>query len=215
MAEYRLHCFAQSGNAYKAALMLELCGARWEPVFVDFMAGETRGADFRTLNPMGEVPVLEHGSLVLTQSGVILDYLAGRLGRFGPRGEEERREVLRWTLWDNHRLTGMLATWRFMANFLAPEKRSADVIAFLEGRARAALGVLDTHLEDRDWIVGSAPTTADLSCCGYLFYAEEYPINWKGEFPHLTGWRNRIAELDGWRHPYDLMPGHPLPATEG
>ncbi|HUF55826.1 MAG TPA: glutathione S-transferase [Thermohalobaculum sp.] len=214
MADFRLHCFAQSGNAYKAALMLELCGAAWEPVFVDFMAGETRGADFRTLNPMGEVPVLEHGDLVLTQSGVMLDYLAAELGRFGPRNEEERREVLRWTLWDNHRLTGMLATWRFIANFLAPEKRSSDVVAFLEARARSALAVLDTHLEVSDWVVGAAPTTADISCCGYLFYAEEYPINWEGEYPHLTGWRNRVAELEGWRHPYDMMPGHPLPARE-
>ena len=214
MAEYRLHCFAQSGNAYKAALMLEVCGADWEPVFVDFMAGETRGESFRALNPMGEVPVLEHAGLTLTQSGLILDYLSRELGRFAPRDEAERREVLRWTLWDNHKLTSYLATWRYMVNFLAPESRSPDVIGFLERRARAALGVLDTHLEDRDWIAGPAPTTADLSCCGYFFYAEEFPINWEEEFPHLTGWRNRIAEIDGWRHPYDLMPGHPLPARE-
>ena len=214
MAEYRLHCFAQSGHAYKVALMLELCGAEWEPVFVDFMAGETRSETFRALNPMGEVPVLERADLILTQSGLILDYLSRQLGRFGPWDEAERREVLRWTLWDNHKLTSYMATWRYMTNFLAPENRSPDVIGFLETRARAALGVLDTHLEDRDWIAGPGPTTADLSCCGYLFYAEEFPINWKEEFPHLTGWRNRIAEIGGWGHPYDLMPGHPLPARE-
>lgn len=77
MAEYRLHCFAQSGNAYKAALMLQLCGADWEPRFVDYFNGETRSPEFRALNVMGEVPLLEHGALTLTQSGVILDYLAG------------------------------------------------------------------------------------------------------------------------------------------
>ena len=36
MAEYQLYCFAQSGNAYRAALMLNLIGADWEPVWIDF-----------------------------------------------------------------------------------------------------------------------------------------------------------------------------------
>ena len=35
MSDYTLHCFAESGNAYKAALMLELTGQVWQPVFVD------------------------------------------------------------------------------------------------------------------------------------------------------------------------------------
>ena len=114
MAEYRLHCFAQSGNAYKAALMLELCGADWEPRFVDYFNGETRTPEFRAVNVMGEVPLLEHGALELAQSGVILDYLAGQLGQFGPENESDRREILRWLLFDNHKLTSYTATLRFL-----------------------------------------------------------------------------------------------------
>ena len=211
MSEYRLHCFAQSGNAYKVALMLELSGAEWEPVLVDFFAGATRQAEFRAMNPMGEVPVLEHRGEVLSQSGAILDYLAETLGTFrAPEGRA--REVLRWLLWDNHKLTANLATWRFLANFVPEEKRNPAVIDFLEGRARTALKVLDQHLERRDWIVGKAPSIADLSCAGYMYYAEEYPIDWPGEYPTVTGWVARIAALPGWRHPYDLMPGHPIGA---
>jgi glutathione S-transferase len=57
-AEYQLYCFAQSGNAYRVALMLNLIGADWEPIFVDFfVGGETRTAKYRTeINEMGEVP---------------------------------------------------------------------------------------------------------------------------------------------------------------
>ncbi len=209
MAEFRLHCFAQSGNAYKVALMLELSGADWEPVLVDFFAGGTREPAFRAMNPMGEVPVLEHRGEVLTQSGVILDYLAEVLGTFGP-APERAREVLRWILWDNHKLTANLATWRFLARFVPEEKRNADVIAFLEGRARTALKLLDQHLQARDWIVGDAPTIADLSCAGYMFYPEEYPIDWQGDFPAVSAWAARIAGLPGWKYPYDLMPGHPI-----
>ena len=212
MTEYRLHCFAQSGNSYKAALMLELAGADWEPVFVDFFNGENRSPEFQALNEMGEVPVLEHGGLVLAQSGAILDYLADKLGRFGPSGEAERREILRWVLWDNHKLTSYNATWRFLINFVPEEKRSADVVAFLEGRGRAALGVLDQHLTGRDWIVGAAMTIADLSCVGYMFFVDEFPIDWDKDYPAVTAWRERIRALPGWKHPYDLMPGHPIPA---
>jgi glutathione S-transferase len=63
MAEYQLHCFAQSRNSYRAALMLNLIGADWEPVFVDFFAaGVQRTPEFRTdVNEMGEAPVLVHG----------------------------------------------------------------------------------------------------------------------------------------------------------
>src|SRR5690606_33050405 len=93
MAEYRLYCFAQSGNAYKAALMLNLCGADWEPRFVDFFGGETRTPAYRALNEMGEAPLLEHGERRLAKSGVILDYLATRFCKFGWQDEDERREI--------------------------------------------------------------------------------------------------------------------------
>lgn len=209
MPEYRLHCFAQSGNSYKPALMLALCGAEWEPVFVDYFKGASRAPEFRTVNEMGEVPVLDHGSLRLTQSGVILDYLAETLGRFGPEGADERREILRWILWDNHKLTSYNATWRFLLNFVPADKRSPDVLSFLETRGRAALGVLDGHLKGRNWIVGDRATIADLSCAGYLFYADEFPIDWDSDFPAVVAWRERIRALPGWKHPYDLMPGHP------
>ena len=89
MAEYTLHCFAQSGNAYKAALTLALAGADWAPRFVDYFNGETRTPAYRAINVMGEVPVLEHGGRTLAQSGVILDYLAGALP--GARRAQRRR----------------------------------------------------------------------------------------------------------------------------
>ena len=73
MAEYQLHCFAQSGNAYRVALMLNLIGADWEPVFVDFFGkGVPRTPEYReNVNEMGEVPVLVHGDKKLSQSGVL------------------------------------------------------------------------------------------------------------------------------------------------
>jgi glutathione S-transferase len=211
MADYRLYCFAQSGNAYKVALLLALAGADWEPVFVDFFNGETRTPGYRELNAMGEAPILEDGDLRLTQSGVILDYLAQRFPDFGPGSETERREILRWTLWDNHKLTSYIATLRFQLQFLPEDQRQPQVIDFLTKRSGAALAVLDRHLASRDWIAADHVTTADLSCIGYLYYDGEFAHD-LAAFPNVDRWRQAIAALPGWKHPYDLMPGHPLPA---
>jgi glutathione S-transferase len=200
----KLYCFGESGNAYKCALALTLAGLEWEPVFVDFFKGAARSPEFRKINEMGEVPVLLDGELTLTQSGVILDYISSKTGKLGGRSAAERREVLRWIFWDNHKLSTQIGTTRFLMNFLPPEKRPEAVIPFLQGRLKAAYGILNDHLASREWIVGDSPTIADLSCCSYLYYPEPYGFDRK-DWPHIASWLDRISALPGWKHPYDLM----------
>lgn len=203
-----LHCFGESGNSYKAALTLELSGYDWKPVFVDFFNGATRTSEFRALNEMGEAPVFVEDGLTITQSGAIQFHVAARTGRFGGTGEEEAREVLRWVLWDNHKLSSQAGMTRFLMNFLPEAKRPAEVIAFAQGRLKAAYGVLNAHLDGRDWVVGSGPTIADFACCGYLYYPEPFGFS-RADWPAIDRWLDRIAALPGWKHPYDLMPGNP------
>ena len=121
----KLHCFGESGNAYKAALTLELAGLEWQPEFVDFFNGETRTPEFRALNPMGEVPVMIDGDITLTQSGVIQDYISSKSGKLGARSAVARRDILRWQFWDNHKLSGVAGGLRFQMNFLPEDKRNA------------------------------------------------------------------------------------------
>jgi glutathione S-transferase len=210
MAEYTLYGFAQSGNCYKVALALELAGADWRTRFVDYFNGETHAPAYRAINVMGEAPVLEHGELRLSQSGVILDYLAERFSTFGGRDAGERREILRWLLWDNHKLTSYTGTYRFLRQFArAPEPA---VVAEFGKRAQAAWTILDTHLRGRAFVVGERPTIADLSLCGYLFFEDELGVSW-ADYPALQAWLGRLRALPRWRHPYQLLPGHPLPAA--
>ncbi len=210
MSEYTLYCFAQSGNAYKPALTLELAGADWAPRFVDYFNGETRSPAYRAINVMGEVPVLEHRGARLAQSGAILDYLAGTLDRFGSTDDTERREILRWLLFDNHKLTSYTATYRFM-RALTKDPDPA-VMAEFRRRAEAAWRVLGAHLDGRRYVVGDRITIADLSLCGYLFFDDEIGVDWN-VYPSIRDWLERIRSEPGWAHPYDLMPGHPLPAS--
>ncbi len=207
MAAYTLHGFAQSGNAYKAALMLNLCAADWQPRLVDFFAGETRTPAFRALNPAGEVPVLEHGGRTFCQSGVILDYLAQTFGKFGWADDDERREILRWLLWDNHKLTSYTATRRWLRTFT--DGGETAVIEMLRTRSDAALAVLNSHLRSHDFALGCKPTIADISMCGYLFWPEDIGVSW-ADYPHIGAWLERIKALPGWVHPYALMPSAPV-----
>ncbi|MFZ2652471.1 MAG: glutathione S-transferase [Burkholderiaceae bacterium] len=204
----RLHCFSQSGNAYKVAFLLRSLGEPYEPVFVDFLNGATRTPAWRSqTNEMGEVPVLEDGALRLTQSGVILSYLADKHGRYGGATPQERREVQRWLFFDNHKFTSYFASYRFAKSF-GPSAPDPAVMAWLKGRIDAAYGVVDKHLAASPYIVGTNPTIADFSLCGYLFYPlqeSDYEVGQR--FPHIAAWLTRIKALPGWTGPYEMLPG--------
>lgn len=207
MAKFALHCFSESGNSYKAALMLELCGADWRPEGVPFFSGATRTPEYRGLNVMGEAPVLVHhragGDFTLSQSGAILTYLSRHFGKFGHETEAEEYEILRWILFDNHKLTSYTATARFMRYF---RKKAGDPAAeFIYARARDAWKILDTHLAGREWVAAPRPTIADLSLCGYLFWPEQIDADWN-DYPAIGAWLDRIRALDGWAMPEALMP---------
>jgi len=204
----KLYCFGESGNAYKAALTLQLSGLEWEPIYVDFFNGEARSPEFREINEMGEIPVMLDGDIKLTQSGVIQDYVSSKSGKLGGQSAAERREILRWMFWDNHKMSSQAGVLRFLMNFVPEEKRPTEVIAWQQGRLKAALKTLDGALAGRSWLVGDRITIADIACCGYLFYPEPFSFERK-DYPNVDAWLDRIAAQPGWKAPYDLMPGSP------
>lgn len=209
---YRLHGFCQSGPTFKVAFLLRALGQPWEPVFVDFMTGVTRTEPWREqTNPMGEAPVLEDGTRRLTQSGVILGYLAKKHGAYEGATEDDRLEVLRWLFFDNHKFTSYFATYRFLKAF-GPAAPDPAVMAWLRARMDAAFAIVDKHLAGRAWMVGGAATIADFSLCGYLFYPpEESGYEVAGRYPHIEAWLARLRGLPGWASPYDVLPGARLP----
>jgi glutathione S-transferase len=210
MATYRLHYFPESGNSYKLALMLTLCGQTFKPVWIDFGGGVTRTPEWRaTVNAMGEIPVLEEDGVRLTQTAPILLRLADRYGRFGGNNEREKFEVLRWLFWDNHKLTGYMATYRFQRTFTPnPDPR---VLAYFRKRLDDFLSILDRHLQNHDFAIGERPTVADFSLMTYLsFPSDETGYDFAVSYPAVHAWLGRIARLPGWRAPYELLPGKRL-----
>src|SRR6187200_3277524 len=195
MPFYRLHYFPESGNSYKLALMLTLCGQSFEPVWTDFGGGITRTPEWRRdVNPMGEIPVLEIDGERLTQTAPLLLKLAEQYGRFGGETAAEKFELLRWLFWDNHKLTGYMATYRFFRAFTpSPDKH---VLKHYRRRLDDFLSILER------------PTVADISMMAYLHYpADETGYDWAASHPAIHAWLGRMAQLPGWKSAYDLLPG--------
>ena len=210
MPAWRLHYFPESGNSYKLALMLTLCGQSFEPVWTDFGGGVTRTPEWRaSVNPMGEIPVLEEDGVRMTQTAPILLKLSDRYGRFGGETAEEKFELLRWLFWDNHKLTGYMATYRFMRTFTASP--DPQVLKHFRRRLDDFLGILEQHLQLNAFAIGDKPTVADLSMMAYLHYpADEHGYDFAVTHPAVSGWLGRIASLPGWQSAYDLLPGKRL-----
>ena len=207
MTNYRLHYFPESGNCYKLALMLTLCGQSFEPVWTDFASGVTWTAEWRrTVNAMGEVPVLQEDGVCFSQTAPILLRLADRFGRFQGADPAARDEVLRWLFWDNHKLSGYMAAYRFRRAFTAAPDR--NVLDFMRGRIDDFLGIIERRFQDQPFVVGDYPTVVDLSMTGYLvFPKQETGYDLAVSHPAVDAWLARIASLPGWLPPYDLLPG--------
>jgi len=207
MTVYRLHYFPESGNSYKLALMLTLCGRSFEPVWTDFGGGVTRTAEWRsTVNEMGEIPVLEEDGERLTQTAPILLSLAERYGRFNAHDAKEQFGILRWLFWDNHKLTSYLATYRYSRAFTpSPDPYVQN---YFRKRIDDYLAILDRHLQNRSFVVAERATVADISMVGYLsFPKEETGYDLAATHPAVHAWLGRVAKLPNWRSPYDLLPG--------
>tara|TARA_B100000424_G_scaffold270305_1_gene269288 strand:- start:233 stop:865 length:633 start_codon:yes stop_codon:yes gene_type:complete len=205
----KLYCFGESGHSYKAALALQLADIDWTPIFVDFFNGETRSDQYRNqVNEMGEAPVLVDGDIKLTQSGVIQNYLYNRTGKHGGKDEAEKLEILRWILWDNHKLSSFAGNTRFLMNFFPKDKRPQPVIDFNLARLKSSYGILENALTDKDFLVGNKISHADMTCCAYLYYPEPFGFE-RDDWPNIDRWLGNISTTPGWQHPYDLMPGNP------
>jgi glutathione S-transferase len=210
MPTYRLHYFPESGNSYKLALMLTLCGQTFEPIWTDFGRGITRSAEWRrAVNEMGEIPVLEEDGVRLTQTAPILLKLARQFGQFGGETEQEQFELLRWLFWDNHKLTGYMASYRFMRTFI-PFTDPA-VLKYYRKRLDDYLGILETRLQQSAFAIGARPSIADISMMAYLHYpSDETGYDFAVSHPAISAWLGRMADLPGWKSAYDLLPGKRL-----
>jgi glutathione S-transferase len=202
MSQLILYGNRESGHAYKARLLLSLTATPHEYRPIDLrLPRDQRPAEFRKVSRFGEVPVLVDHGVALCQSNAILLHLARRIGRFGAADDAGWDQIQEWLCWEMNRIGFSVPNLR-AARIFAPDT-PAPVITWIEARAVADLDRLDAHLNGGDFILGAAPTIADLSCCGYLFWPEQAGLD-LARWPTVTRWLDRVRALPGWQHPYEM-----------
>jgi len=204
-ARFELHGFAYSGPTYKVALTLSLMGEAFDYVHVNMMAGEHKQPPHLSRQRYGQVPLLidRNNGRHLCQSAAILEYLADMTGKFGGANLDERLQVREWLYWDFDRLASPLYKARVIkAGF---RKAPPEVVEDCLQAAKAGLGVLETHLAGREWLVGEGITIADADVYGVVTFAGEAGID-LADYPQVRAFTQRIEALPGFKARADLLP---------
>ena len=194
-----LHQMHVSGNCYKVRLAARQAGVALELRDYGLHDGETRRPEFLAKNPNGRVPMLElDDGTCLPESGAILWYL----GKGTPLVPEERREqaeVLQWMFFEQYSHEPYVAVARFWLAFAPPAEleRKRHLVPEWHAKGNAALGVMETHLRDRDWFAAGRYTIADIALYGYTHCAADGGFD-LGRYPAVQAWLARVAAQPGY-----------------
>lgn len=197
----KLYHHPLSGHSHRARLLVSLLGLPHELVEVDLKAGAHKSPDFLTLNPFGQVPVLDDAGVIVADSNAILVYLAKRAGRgdWLPEDAAGAAAVQRWLSVAAGEVAYGPAAARLITVFGAAF--NADEVI---GRAHTLLARLESHLSAQDWLVGDHPTIADVAIYSYVARAPEGNVDLSG-YPSVTAFLGRIEQLPGFV-PFAQMP---------
>lgn len=195
----KLYNHELSGNCHKGRLMLSLLRLEHELVPVDLIKGEHKSPQFLKLNPLGQVPVLTDGNVVVRDAQAILVYLARRYGGedWLPGSAEPMSKVVQWLSTAANEIQHGLATVR--KHFLFNTQIDLELA---QQKAHQILQILEEHLQERNWLELDRPTIADVACFPYVGLAPDGKISLEA-YPHVVTWSNRIKQLPG----YVGMPG--------
>jgi len=198
-----LYCNHESGHSYKVALALSLMDIEFEQRPVDLnRPRDQRSGDFQKASLFGEVPTLVFDDgLAVCQSNVILDTLARRYGRLDGRTDAEQIRVREWLAWEANRLAMSFPHLRFSRRF-TPAGEALET--WFTNRMTSDFDRLSEAVASNRFITGDEPTIADVSCCGYLFWADQARVD-LDDWPAIVAWLDRVRSLDGWQAPYDLL----------
>ena len=190
----KLYDLEPSGNCYKVRLFASLINLNLELVAVDFVNGEHKKPPLLDLNPLGQLPVLQDGPLVLRDSQAILVYLAGNYGGLAwwPSDPKGQAEIMQWLSFAGNEVEHSVCAARLVTQF----GNDLDKPAAL-ARAAVILPVLDAHLALHDWLAIDRPTIADCAVYPYVALAPEGDVDLT-PYRHIARWLKRVEALPGY-----------------
>jgi glutathione S-transferase len=195
-----LHEYAASGNCYKVRLTAALLGLQLERREYDILNGETRTPDFlATINSNGRIPVLQVGDRFIPESNAACFFLADGSALI-PSDRFDRADMLRWMFFEQYNHEPNIATLRFWRKYLGEDRLSelqkAQVFA-KEEAGKAALAVMDEHLDARRYFTGDRLSLADIALHAYTHVADEGGFD-LAPYRHLRSWLSRVADQPGF-----------------
>lgn len=208
-----LYDYELSGNCYKLRLLMSFLGLEWETRNIDFYPGrEHKSEAFLAINPLGQLPVLQDGDLILRDAQACLAYLASKYdpsGRWFPRDDPAQLgQVMMWLAFADS-LTATASAARLHDGLFYP----LDIEAARAG-AHALLRVIDEHLwfaeqQGQNWIcAGEHPTIADVACFPYIMLSEEGGIS-RLTYPAIRRWTDRVKRIPGFVVMSGIFPAGP------
>jgi len=190
----KLYYHTLSGHSHRARLFLSLLGVKHELVFVDLMKREQKSAEMLKLNRFGQVPVLQDGETVISDSNSILVYVARSLRRTDwlPDAPAAAAAVQRWL----SVAAGEVARGPAAARLITVFGAAIDAEDAIR-RSHALLTVVDEELSARGWLAADHPTIADIALYSYISSAPEGNVDVSG-YAHVLAWLARIEAMPGF-----------------
>ena len=193
-----MHLFdnLDSGNGYKVRLLLAQLGRRYDWTDLDLDAGATRKPEFLQRNPNGRIPTLElDDGTNLAESGAILWYLAEG-SAFVPGDRLGRAQVLQWMFFEQYSHEPYVATPRYIVKHLPVDHARRAELPSRLATGRAALGVMEQHLQSRRFFVAERYTIADIALYAYTHVAHEGGHD-LSSYASVRAWLARVAAEPG------------------
>ena len=187
-------------NGHKVHIMLEECGLRlnrdWRAIPVNIGQGDQFAPEFLRISPNNKIPALvdPHGPdgkpISIFESGAILVYLASKMGKFMPRSDRGKFEVLQWLMFQMGGVGPMLGQNHHFRLY-APEKIEYAINRYTS-EAKRLYGVMDKQVSQHKFIAGNTYTIADMAIFPWLRNWQNQGIDW-ADYPHLKRWFDTIA----------------------
>lgn len=199
-AAFTLYGNANSQPAARIALFFRMAGVPFAYRHVDLRSGQQKTPEYRAINRFGRVPTLVHGDRTLSESSVILAYLAEQTGHFGGRDAAETLRLAEWLSW--------------LADMLLPVQRArgvrkfngdANALPWIDASAASGLALFDEHLAGRDFIEGGRVTIADIFAFPWIDLLDESGVD-AAQYPNIQAWATRMRAQPGVLPQYRLMP---------
>jgi len=193
----KLYDYLPSGNSYKVRLLMSYLGLKYEHALLDINKGDTQTTDFKTKNPVGQIPLLELADgRRIAESNAILFFLA-KDTPYWPATHFEQTKALQWMFFEQYKHEPSIAVARFIRMY-AMESRSSE-LENLMPRGDSALSVMETHLAGNLYFAGVGPTIADIALYAYTHVANEGGFV-LADYPNVLAWLDRMSD-----HPRHIL----------